>query len=460
MSENVFFTKFSELSGERFDAPFFDSKHIENINKIQQVNHTKLSNIVNFSSESWNQKDYFDNKFPYVEISEIDLQTGNINNIKIVPKNEAPSRAKMIVRHNDIIISTTRPTRGAISLIKTNDILIASTGFAVIRTYSDKIKKEYIFNCLKMPIILNQFEQRSSGGNYPAITLEELSKVIIPLPSLEIQNQIISIMDSAYKQKIQKEQEAKEKLASIDKYLLSELGIEFKEKETETLEQRVFTRKFSEVSESRFDAPSNHSKFSFEESKYDLINFRDYIVIDPSLKIKNIDLNTEATFLPMEKISDIYAEALKDETKIFSVSNGYTKFQDGDLLWSKITPCMENGKSAVVENLKNSIGFGSTEYFVFRAKCDNVNIKYIHALLRLKKLRSEAKLFFSGTAGHQRVSKEFFTSLKIPLPSLDIQNKIVAHIQTLRDEAKTLENDAKEVYENAKKEVEAIILQK
>ena len=435
MSKNIFFTKFSELSGERFDAPFFDSKHIENINKIQQVNNTKLSNIVKFSSESWNQKDYFDNEFPYVEISEIDLQTGNINNIKNVPKNEAPSRAKMIVRHNDIIISTTRPTRGAISLIKTDDILIASTGFAVIRTYSDKIKKEYLFNCLKMPIILNQFEQRSSGGNYPAITLEELSKVIIPLPSLEIQNQIISIMDSAYILKTKKEQEAKEKLASIDKYLLSELGIEFQEKEKETLEQRVFTRKFSEVSSNRFDSQFNSNNIYKDiNSKYPIEIF------------KNINESIQ-TGLPIRK------DCREVEGKypyygangIIGYMNEYT--HDGEYLVI--------GQDGYIGNhyVVNEKFWASNHNWVIKIK-DGIDIYYVKYFLDVW---NYDYLITGGVI--PKITKDAVNTINIPLPPIDIQNKIVAYIQALRDEAKALEKEAKEVYGNAKKEVEAIILQ-
>ena len=67
-----------------------------------------------------------------------------------------------------------------------------------------------------------------------------------------------------------------------------------------------------------------------------------------------------------------------------------TSFQEGDLLWAKITPCMENGKSAVAEGLLNGYGFGSTEYHVFRPKSADLNIKYLYALLRMKRLRLAA----------------------------------------------------------------------
>ena len=97
----------------------------------------------------------------------------------------------------------------------------------------------------------------------------------------------------------------------------------------------------------------------------------------------------------MECVSDIYGEADTTQTKNTEESTGYTQFLENDLIWAKITPCMQNGKSAVVSNLVNGIGFGSTEFHVFRAKPD-IDIRYIHSLLRLKILRYFATLYFSG----------------------------------------------------------------
>ena len=84
---------------------------------------------------------------------------------------------------------------------------------------------------------------------------------------------------------------------------------------------------------------------------------------------------------------------------------------------------MQNGKSAVVPGLTNGLGFGSTEFHVFRAK-EGIDIRYIHALLRLKVLKNHAVLYFSGSAGHQRVSDEFFKRLSIPKPPIEKQVEI------------------------------------
>lgn len=177
----------------RLDPHFYLPNFKSLIDNIRKTDNAQLVDLVEFSKETWNQKDGFEKEFPYIEISEIDLASGKINNISILPIEEAPSRAKMIVRENDIIVSTTRPHRGAISLITNNmDGFIASTGFAVLRNLkTDTISKEYLYYILRTQICLQQMLQRSSGGSYPAITAEELKNIYIPIPSKEIQNEVV-----------------------------------------------------------------------------------------------------------------------------------------------------------------------------------------------------------------------------------------------------------------------------
>lgn len=130
----------------------------------------------------------------------MDLETGDINKISEIPIYEAPSRAKMIVRENDIIISTTRPNQSAICLIhKHFDGFIVSTGFAIIRKLKvESLDRNYLFYALRFDSTLKQFEQWNTGGNYPSITKNELQNILLPLPPKETQTLIIPFMDHAY----------------------------------------------------------------------------------------------------------------------------------------------------------------------------------------------------------------------------------------------------------------------
>lgn len=148
--------------------------------------------MVGLSNELWDQASLFQTTFPYIEIGEIDTTTGEIKTVTDLDINEAPSRAKMVVKTGDLLISTTRPARGAIALFY-GELAIASTGFCVVKEVNyNRVNKMYLFHVLRSHLCLNQMEQRSSGGNYPAITNEELKKILIPLPPLEKQNEITS----------------------------------------------------------------------------------------------------------------------------------------------------------------------------------------------------------------------------------------------------------------------------
>ncbi len=282
----VFLIQKSELE-KRLDPQYYKQDFKDNVAKIKSIPYKRLGEVVKFSSETWNQKDFFNSTFPYIEISEIDTLSGEIQNISNIEVENAPSRAKMIVRENDIIISTTRPNRGAISFIKKeNNFSIASTGFSVIRNITNpEIRREYLFAIIRQKIILKQFEQRSSGGNYPAITQEELSNVVIPITDSIKQNKVIEAFNSCYEQKKQNEAQAEKLLASIDNYLLKELGITLPAPAENILKNRIFTTALKEISGGRFDPFYHQAKFrenlkATTKGKYQVKQLHEIIVGD------------------------------------------------------------------------------------------------------------------------------------------------------------------------------------
>lgn len=154
--------------------------------------------------------------------------------------------------------------------------------------------------------------------------------------------------------------------------------------------------------------------------------------INPKIDFKELTkLEKEVSFLPMEAVKTDGRTFEKFQRKA-KEAQGFTKFADNDLLWAKITPCMQNKKSLVVSGLKNGFGFGSTEFFVLRSKDSRqINIHFILQFLRLDLILQSASETFKGSAGQQRVPKEFLQNLKIPLPPLSVQEKILAHIHKI-----------------------------
>jgi type I restriction enzyme, S subunit len=126
----------------------------------------------------------------------------------------------------------------------------------------------------------------------------------------------------------------------------------------------------------------------------------------------------------MDCIDDSFGIITKKHIKkVSEVQKGYTNFQDDDVLFAKITPCMENGKCSIAKNLKNNIGFGSTEFHVLRTS-HLVIPEWIFYYLRQEKIRQKAERNMTGSAGQKRVPTRFLADLRIPLPPLEEQKRI------------------------------------
>ena len=105
------------------------------------------------------------------------------------------------------------------------------------------------------------------------------------------------------------------------------------------------------------------------------------------------------SFVPMAAVDERWGEVAHREDRPYAeVAKGYTSFQDGDVLFAKITPCMENGKVAIARDLTNGLGFGSTEFFVLRPGTSVLG-EYLFFFLRRQGFREQAKRHFTGTAG-------------------------------------------------------------
>ena len=132
--------------------------------------------------------------------------------------------------------------------------------------------------------------------------------------------------------------------------------------------------------------------------------------------------DTEVSFIPMTKVGE-HGEFDASEIKNYSeVKKGFTNFQNGDILFAKITPCMENGKGAIAHNMKNGIGFGSTEFHVLRPDTDKITSEWLYYLTTWKTFRKEAERNMTGSAGQKRVPKTFLENYVVNLPDIDTQN--------------------------------------
>ena len=118
----------------------------------------------------------------------------------------------------------------------------------------------------------------------------------------------------------------------------------------------------------------------------------------------------------------------KEERMLGDVITGYSFFKNNDIILAKITPCFENGKAGIARNLKNGIGFGSTEYIVIRANTDIVYPEWIFYHINTPTFIQGGKSHMTGTAGQQRIDINYVKQYQIPVPSLEEQKSIIDNI--------------------------------
>lgn len=247
-------------------------------------------------------------------------------------------------------------------------------------------------------------------------------------------------------------------MASIDGYLSAELGITLPPEPENTIGKRMFRTKASDLGGWRFDARVHQYDFNLHSATYPNAKLGTICAINPKTVFRGLTDTDDVSFVPMDAISDRLGIIEKPDTRVLAENLGYTSFREGDLLWAKITPCMENGKSAVAEGLHKGFGYGSTEYHVLRSPDGSLDMGYLHALLRMKRVRKAAVRFFTGSSGHQRVDADFLRTLELPVPPLEKQRALAAEARVRVEKAVNLEKEANAELDKAKAEIEAILL--
>lgn len=175
----------------------------------------------------------------------------------------------------------------------------------------------------------------------------------------------------------------------------------------------------------------------------------DFIEMNPKVHLKT---GQEYSFVEMK---DLDANNKYVLPSILKELKGGAKFQNGDTLFARITPCLENGKICQVKGLKNNLGFGSTEFLVFRGKEIVSDSDFVFYLSRTPEFRTFAEANMIGTSGRQRVAKEAFGNLEMKLPPLPEQTAIASILSALDDKIelnlqmnKTLEEMAMALYKH------------
>ena len=320
--------------------------------------------------------------------------------------------SKQSVCKEDVLLCKINPRINRVWKVSqfTDNELIASSEWIIIR--NNHINANYLMYCFQSKYFREFMLSNVSGvgGSLMRAQPKYVQTYPIPLPPLSEQQRIVERIEELFA----KLDEAKERLQEVaDSFAVRKAAILHK----------AFTGELTK----QWRRENGVSDESWEEK-----TIGDVCTVNPKkIDAKNLDDNLEVSFVPMAAVSDIFGEIVNHEVKnLQDVRTGFTNFSEGDVIFAKITPCMENGKSAIVGPLVNDIGYGSTEFYVLRCREELYN-KYLYHMVRNTTFRAEAKAVMTGAVGQQRVPKTFLQEYQLLLPSIPEQHEIVRLIDDL-----------------------------
>lgn len=376
------------------------------------------------------------------------------NDLKYIDEKETFSNA--LLQKWDILVARTGATYGK-TLYFDEDFRATYWGFLIrIKLNTNLILPKFYFYFTHTKLYWNNTKRLVWWWGQPQFNANAIKNLQIPLPPLDIQNQIVAKMDEALAIKKQKEQKAKVLLESIDEYVLGELGIEYKE----VNEKKVFGLKLSELGETkRLDSFYNNPKFlelnkQIKNWKYDLVKIWDKFKYINWFAFSSWDYTKEwAKLLTIKNITKTWV----DLDNITYLPNDYLekykifKIQKNDIIfamtWATIwKACIFDIDEEVLLNQR---------CWAIRTKTENTFFLYI--VLNLDFYKNE--IFRNSWWWAQpNISHNEILNLEIPLPPLEIQEKIANEVKARIEKAKVLEDEAREVYEKARSEVEEMVM--
>lgn len=317
----------------------------------------------------------------------------------------------------------------------------------VVFSCKEGLLPEFLYILFRTDKFNELIRENTTGSVRQTLSFTSMGNIKFPLPPIEKQREIVEKYNAKIKLAEEQEQKAKNLEEEIESFLFNKLNIINTQKQ-KRLDNNNLINFINYKALSRWGVDflknESESKNLLKSASFKMVKLGNIVDIDPKNNFSALDENLKMSFIPMHCVSDEYGEIITLESGINSNSKGYTRFQEGDLIWAKITPCMQNGKSAILKNLQNGYGYGSTEFYVIRNNNLNVYLDYIYHILRTKIVRQNAMTHFTGSSGQQRVPKSYLQNLEIPLPDINIQKSISEQIYNMKNSIKQLKQSAEQ----------------
>lgn len=279
-----------------------------------------------------------------------------------------------------------------------HDGLFVSNEFPTFSVKAGEAEISYLEGLIRWPTFHDLLAGAATGMGQrrQRVHPDAFLEIEVPMPEIEVQRQVACGIDSALRHHAQLSEGARRSLEEHD---------------------RVLDRSIDELI-ARCFAVGWRSAALCEVAD---INPRPVAVADDQL----------VTFVPMSEVDGLTGaiRASAPVVTIADLQSHYRQFRSGDVLFARITPCMQNGKTAIA-HLKTEVGYGSTEFHIIRPN-GRISNRWIHRMLRAERFRVEAATRFTGTAGQQRVPAGFMREAVIPIPPTEAdETRVLAQIDS------------------------------
>lgn len=297
----------------------------------------------------------------------------------------APKGDKLIMKKGDVLFGKRRAYQKKVAIAPFDGIFSAHG--MVLRPKEDVIDKDFFPMFIKSDYFLDAAIKISVGSLSPTINWRDLKELKFELPSLEEQRKLAEVLWAIYDMK--------------DKYKKLILA-------TDELVKSQFIEMFGELGK--------------DDKGWGLTTIGECCELNPK---RPRDINDEllVSFVPMPAVSEDGKIDCSDIKPYKEVRKGFTYFAENDVLFAKITPCMENGKGAVAKGLEGGIGSGSTEFHVLRPIIGKSNPYWLYILTMFESFRVGARKVMTGTGGQLRVPIGYLNDYPISLPPIESQER-------------------------------------
>ena len=300
-----------------------------------------------------------------------------------------------IVKRGMIAYNPSRVNVGSLAVQNAEEQVIVSPLYVVISVDETQLLPEYLCYFLHSDIGLKEIAAHTAGSVRDSLKFSALQNIEITIRSVEEQRFIIRIL-----QKV-------EALINKRRQTLNKL---------DDLVKSQFIEMFGNIGE--------------DTKGWGLVALDECCELNPK-KSREVRLKAgiEVSFIPMPAVSEDGVIDCSVVKQYEQVQTGFTYFAENDVLFAKITPCMENGKGAIARGLKNGLGFGSTEFHVLRPLNGVCNPAWLYALTTFTKFRHDAAKKMTGSAGQRRVPASFLATYKVSVPPIELQNKFASFVE-------------------------------